>query len=146
MPLDWLALRADTIEALEHGVRETDHFDTVFVGDETFSNIEYPAAQIYPVNSSRSGGNKYEHRTEVSLIFRRDRGDDYIDDILHPMAYVIRECLAALSRTESLIEYYPNEIEDFVGELGGTGVVVLTIRWVTTTDADFAETSPNDYA
>jgi hypothetical protein len=146
MPIDWLRLRADTIEALEHGVDATDHFETTFVGDETFEHIEYPAAQVYPVNTTRSDGNKYEHRTEVSLIFRRDRGDDYIEDILHPMAHVIRESLAALSQTESLVEYYPNEIEDFVGELGGTGVVVLTIRWVTTTAADFAETSPNDYA
>lgn len=140
MAIDWLALRQDVIDAIEHGVVETDRFETTYVGARTFKRIDYPTAQVYPVNTTRSGGNEYTHSVEANLVFERRRSYDYRETVLHPMADTISECMDALAATESVVAYYPTEIEDFAGELDNTGVVIIRIAFEVTSQADFAET------
>jgi len=143
MAIDWLNVRLPPIEAVQHGVAATDHFATEYTGPRTFDAIDYPAAQVYPVETSRTDGNIFTHRIEANLVFERTRGYDYLDDVLHPMADVISECMSALANTGTVIAYYPNAIEDFAGELDNTGVVIIRIEFQVTTDVDMAETGPS---
>ena len=145
MALDWLSIRLAPIRAIQHGVAATDTFATEYLGPRTFDRIDYPAAQVYPVETSRSEGNEYRHRIEANLIFERTRGYDYLDDVLHPMADVISECMAQLAGEPSVGSYAPTAIEDFAGELSNTGVVIIRIEFQATTAVDFSETSPSSY-
>lgn len=142
MGLDWLNIRLPPIEAIEHGVAATGFFATEYIGPRTFERVDYPAAQVYPVDTTRSGSNEFTSRVEANLVFERTRGYDYLEDVLHPMADVISECMTALSNEESVVAYYPSTIEDFSGELDNTGVVVVRIEFTVTTLRDFADTAP----
>jgi hypothetical protein len=142
MAIDWLNVRLPPIEAIEHGVGATNHFETEYIGPRTFEAIDYPAAQVYPVETSRSGANEFTHRIEANLVFERTRGYDYLEDVLHPMADVIDECMTALSNESTVVAYYPSAIEDFAGELDNTGVVIIRVEFTVTTLRDFAETAP----
>jgi len=140
MAIDWLTVRQAPIEAIQHGVDATDLFETVMTGPRTFDRIDYPAAQVYPVNTTRTSGNEFLHNIEVNVVVERSRGYDYIEEVLHPMAGVITECMDALAATECVVTYVPSEIEDFAGELDNTGVVVIRINFEITTQVDLAET------
>jgi hypothetical protein len=115
MGLDWLNIRLPPIEAIEHGVAATDYFATEYIGPRTFDRIDYPAAQVYPLETSRSGSNEFTHRIETNLVFERTRGYSYLEDVLHPMADVISECMTALAGEDTVVAYYPSTIEDFAG-------------------------------
>jgi len=143
MTVDWLSVRLPAIEAIRHGVDAVGGFETEYLGPRTFKRIDYPAAQVYPINTSRSNANEFTHRIEANLIFERTKGYDYLEDVLHPMANTIEECMMALAATDSVVAYYPNEIEDFAGEMDGTGVVIIRVEFTVTTVVDFADTSPN---
>jgi len=145
MPIEWLQLRLAPIEGIQHGVAATDYFEAEYLGPRTFERIDYPAAQVYPVETSRSEGNEYRHRIEANLIFERTRGYDYLDDVLHPMADVIGECMEQLAQEPLVGSYAPTAIEDFAGELDNTGVVIIRIEFQVTTAVDFADTSPSSY-
>jgi hypothetical protein len=146
MPIDWLAVRADPIRAIEHGVGEVDAFETTFTGPTDFDRIDYPCAEVLPQSSSNSDGNEWTHRVDVALYFERERGYDYIDDVLHPTAWAIDECLAALAATESVVRYVPNSVEDYAGELDDTAILLVVVQFEVATLVDMADTSPNDYA
>jgi len=140
MAIDWFTVRAGPIKAIQHGIHETGLFETELTGPRTFQNINYPTAQTNPVNTTRESGNEFRHRIEANLVFERSRDYSYVDDVLHPMASVVAECMAALAATESVISYVPAEIEDFAGEMDNTSVLVLRIAFDVTTLVDLAET------
>lgn len=140
--VDWLALRQTVIEDIQHGVTAADTIETVMTGPRSVERMDYPVGQVYPQNTTRSDGNEYTHRIEANLVFERQRGYDYLDDVLHPMAEVIRECMAALAADDAVMTYFPNEIEDFAGQMDNTAVVIVRIEFTVTTLVDFAETGP----
>jgi hypothetical protein len=67
---------------------------------------------------------------------------DYIEDVLHPVAWAVVEVLDALAETESVVSYVPQTIEDFAGELDNTLVLLVAIQFEVTTLVDLAETAP----
>lgn len=140
MPIDWLAVRADPIEAVEHGVDATDTFDSIQVGPRTFDRISYPAAEVLPQETTRTSGNDFSHTIFTNLYFERSRDVDYIEDILHAVADVIGETMTALAATESAISFVPAGVEDYAGQLDNTQVLLVSIRWEVTTTVDLAET------
>jgi hypothetical protein len=140
MAIDWLTVRADPIEAAEHGVEATDTFETLYIGPRTADRISYPAAEVLPQATERTSGNEFQHTLFTNLYFNRSRGLDYIDEVLHVIADVITETLAAFARTETAISYVPASIEDYAGELDDTLVLLVSIRWEVTTTVELADT------
>lgn len=141
MAIDWLRVRSDPIEAIEHGVNEnSDLFETIYTGPITEDAMRYPVAEVLPENTSRADGNEFDHQIRVNLYFERGRDMDYVEDILHPVAGVVDECLAALSATPSVVTYVPGLIEDYAGELDNTYILLVSIRFDVTTLVDLAET------
>jgi len=145
MPIDWLAVRQPPIEAIEDGIAATDHYATTYTGPRTFERIDYPAAQTYPVRTTRSQGNEFTHRIEANLIFERTRGYDYHDDVLAPTAVTITECMAQLAATDSVVSFIPSEIEDYAGEMNNSGVVVVKVAFDVTTVHDLDQTRASAY-
>jgi len=142
MPIDWLAVRSDPIEAVEHGVRQVDAIDTAYVGPVTRDRLDYPAGEILPQSTTRSDGNEFTHSIYANLYFERGKDMDYIEDVLHPVAWCIDEVLSALADTDSVITYVPSSVEDFAGELDNTLVLLVAIQFEVTTLVDMAETAP----
>jgi len=130
MSVDWLTVRKDPIEAVEHGVQVSkDHFAAVDTGPQSFKRIDYPFAQVYPESSDRADATTWRHRILVNLFFERDREYDYVDDILHPTAAVLDNVLAELRATECITDFHPASIEDYAGELNNTGLILVTITF-----------------
>lgn len=142
MPIDWLAVRADPIEAVEHGVRQVDALETSHVGPVTYDRMDYPVGEVLPQSTSRTDGNEFTHTIYTNLYFERGRDMDYVEDILHPVAATVAEVLDTLSDTESVVSYIPQTIEDFAGELDNTLVLLVSIQFEITTLVDLRETRP----
>jgi hypothetical protein len=142
MSIDWLAVRAEPIRAVEHGVSEVDAIDTTYVGPVTTDRLDYPAGEVLPQSTTRSDGNEFTHTIYANLYFDRGPGMDYVEDVLHPVAWAVVEVLDALAETESVVSYVPQTIEDFAGELDNTLVLLVAIQFEVTTLVDLAETAP----
>jgi hypothetical protein len=137
---DWLKIRADPIEAVEHGVDAADdHFATTDTGPVSFDRIDYPFAQVYPESTQRADATNWRHRIVVNLFFERDRGLDYVSEVLRPTAAVIDATLVAMQATDCITNYHPTSVEDYAGELNNTGLLLVTITFecVTQVDPDF---------
>lgn len=138
--VNWFDVRAPPIRAIEHGVRESGVFNTEYVGPKTWERIDYPVGEVMPQSTSHTGGNEFTHSVFANLYFERSRDTDYVDDVLHPVAAVIEESLAALSNTESVVAYRAQSVEDFAGELDDTLILLVSIEFEVTTLVDLAET------
>jgi hypothetical protein len=143
MAVDWLKIRADPIRAIEHGVAEASAINETHTGPVTYDAMEYPVGEVLPQSTTQSDGNEFTHRIFANLYFERERRQDYVDDILHPVADVIDESLAALSAETSVIRYVPTSIEDYAGELDNTLVLLVSIEFTVTTAVDLADTAPS---
>lgn len=142
MAIDWLAVRRDPIEAVEHGVRETaDHFETIMIGPRSWDRIEYPVAEVLPQATNRQSGNQFQHTIFANLYFRRSRDHDYVGDVLHRIAAVVTNVLQACAETDTIGTYVPAAIEDYAGELDGTSVFLVSVRFEIGTSHDLAQTS-----
>jgi len=142
MAIDWLRVRADPIEAVEHGVRENaDLFESVWVGPTNYNRIDYPAAEVLPQSTNREGGNQFSHTVFCNLYFERGRELDYVDDVLHTVAGVVTDVLQTCAETDTIGTYVPAEIQDFSGELDGTSLFLLSIRFEIGTSHDLADTA-----
>lgn len=139
--VDWLEVRAAPLRAVEHGAELNDGtFETVYTGPKTWDRMDYPVAEVLPQDSARTGGNEWTHTLMTNLYFERGRDTDYVEDVLHPVAAVIEDTLAALSATECVVSYVPQSIEDFAGEVSDSLVILVSITWEVTTQVDLAET------
>lgn len=136
--VDWLKFRARPIRAVEHGVAAVDAFEDSYTGPRTFDRIDYPIAEVLPQETARTDGNEFTHTIYANLYFERERGQDYVDDVLHPTAAVIDEVLAALKATECVVTFVPAAIEDYAGELDDTLVLLVSIRFEMVTVVDLA--------
>lgn len=128
---DWLRIRSQPIEAVEHGVEQVADaglLESTHTGPRTFDRMDYPIGEVLPDETSRSGATTWEHSIVVNLYFRRDRDLDYIDDVLHPVAAVLDETLSALGTVDCITDYHPASIQDFAGELDNTSVLLVMIR------------------
>jgi hypothetical protein len=135
--VDWLAVRANPIEAVEHGVQESASlFEHVHIGPRSFDRIDYPAAEVLPESTERTDATNWQHTIVTNLYFERGRGLDYVDDILHPTAAVLDNVLAALSELPRVNNYYPASIEDFAGQLDNTQLLLVSIRFQCVTQVD----------
>jgi hypothetical protein len=134
---DWLSIRADPIEAVEHGVAQADtFFASRHTGPVTFEKIEYPAAEVLPDETSRADATNWSHGIMVNLYFERDRELDYVDDVLHAVADVIENVHAELETLPTTNNWYPESIQDFAGELDNTALLLVMIRFRITTAVD----------
>jgi hypothetical protein len=143
MAVDWLAVRADPIEAVEHGVavaEQNGSLEATDTGPRSFDRIDYPFGQVLPQDTRRTDGNEFTHTINVALLFERGRETDYVDDILHPVADVIDEVLSELSATDSVVTYVPSAIEDYAGELDDTLLIMIRVEFTVTTLVNLAET------
>lgn len=143
MAIDWYAVRADPIEAIQHGVDATadaGHLETTHTGPRTFGRIDYPVGEVLPQESARTDGNEFRHTVYANLYIERSREMDYLADVLHPTAAVISESMSALSNTKSVVSYVPASVEDFAGQLDDTLLLLVTIRFEVSTLHDLADT------
>ena len=128
--VDWLKVRREPIEAVQHGVGEVDNlFGSVHTGPRSFDRIDYPAAEVLPDETARADAQNWEHSIYVNLYFERTRSLDYIEDVLHPTAAVLDEVLASLSAVGCITNYHPQSIQDFAGELDNTSVLLVSIQF-----------------
>lgn len=129
--VDWLDVRADPIEAVEHGVEQaSEHFAAgPYLGPRTFDALDYPTAEVLPDETTRTDPTNWQHSIIVNLYFERQRGLDYVEDVLHPVAAVLDEVTLALSDVDCATDYHPERIQDFAGELDGTGVLLVSITF-----------------
>lgn len=129
--VDWLAIRSDPIEAVEHGVTEASaHFEAgPWVGPRTYDRLDYPAVEVLPDETQRVDATDWTHTVVVNLYFERSRDLDYVADILHPTAAILDEVLTALSDVSHVTNYHPESIQDFAGELDGSSVLLVSIRF-----------------
>lgn len=140
MSLDWFTVRAPPIDVCEHGVRENSNvFDTIFVGPRTWDRITYPSAMVLPESTTRSGGNDFEHRVDVVMYFERTRDYDYLEDVMHPVASVIRDTLEAARATEEIVSFIPAVVEDYAGEMDNTQVLLVRVQFEFMTLVDVQE-------
>ena len=138
--VDWLQVRQDPIEAVEHGVDASDAlFESTHTGPVTFDRIDYPVAEVVPDATERTDGTNWDHSIFVNLYFERDRDLDYVDDVLHPTAEVIEQVLAELSTLPEVTNYYPQTVQDFAGELDNTSLLLVMIRFRCMTAIDPGE-------
>lgn len=139
--VDWLAVRADPIEAVEHGAEAaSEHFRAgPYVGPRTYDGLDYPAIEVLPDSTERTGPTNWTHSIVVNCYFQRSRGLEYVGDVLHPIAAVLDECLDALSDVGCANNYYPESIQDFAGELDNTSVLLVSIRLRVTTSVNPGE-------
>lgn len=136
---DWLRIRKEPIEAVEHGLSQVPQLSATYVGPRTWDNIEYPIAEVLPQSTNYAGGNDFTHQIFANLYFERGRDTDYIEDVLHPVADALDECLASLSNTQETTEYRPESIEDYAGELDNSLVLLVSIRFHIRTAVDLAD-------
>ena len=130
MPTDWLQIRREPIEAVEHGVAQaSDHFRSTHTGPRTFDRIDYPVAEVLPDSTERADATNWRHRIVVNLYFERGRDMDYIEDVLHPTAAILDEVLGALGEVECITDYAPQSIQDFAGELDNTSLLLVSIQF-----------------
>jgi hypothetical protein len=135
--VDWLSVRADPIEAVEHGVEaESDLFRSMHTGPRSFDRIDYPLAEVLPEETNRLDATNWSHAVRVNLYFERGRDLDYVEDVLHPVAGVLDSVLTSLGDTECTNNYYPETIEDYAGELDNTKLLLVSIRFRVTTLVD----------
>jgi hypothetical protein len=139
MSLDWYDIRAPPIEACQHGVAVADVSEVNYTGPRTFENIDYPAGEVLPQQTSRTAGNEFQHDIFVNLYFERGRDTEYLD-VLHHVSSVISEVMGALSNTEDVISFVPAVIEDFAGELDDTLILLVSTRFEITTVVEMADT------
>lgn len=127
--VDWLRIRKDPIEAVEHGVAQSDSFfESIHTGPVTFDRVDYPLAEVLPDATERADATNWTHSIMVNLYFERDRELDYIEDVLHPVADVLDNVLAELDTLAEVTNYYPESIQDFAGELDNTSLLLVMIR------------------
>lgn len=141
--VDWFDIRKDPIEAVEHGVDAADyHFDSSHTGPVSFGRISYPVAEVLPQETTRQDATNWIHRIDVNLYF--DRGNDdtdlgastYVEEYLHATAAVIDAVLGSLSDVPKATNYHPTRIEDYAGELDGTSLLLINIRFEVMTAVD----------
>ena len=136
---DWYTRLAAPIEAVAHGVEQVPTFETTYVGPTTFSNMRYPVAEVLPDDTTRTGPTDWTHTIVCNLYFERSRDTDYLGDVLHPVAAVLDEALAALSTVECITNYHPASIQDFAGELDDTKLLLVSIQFEATTQLNPGE-------
>lgn len=134
---DWLSVRAEPIEAVEHGIAEaSEHFAATGTGPRSFDRIDYPYAMVLPESTERATTTDWRHRISVMLLFEWSRGMDYVDDVLHPLAAVLDETLSALGDVECITDYHPNSIEDFAGDRNNSLLLMVRVRLECLTQLD----------
>lgn len=130
MTTDWAARLSAPIEAAEHGVETTDaQFGSVHTGPLNFGSIDYPAAQTYVEELSRSSGVNWELSIGTTLYYEWDRDTELTGDIVHPLAAVIEATLAAFDATECIGNYHPSRIDFFSGEPANSLVLAVSIQF-----------------
>lgn len=138
--VNWLDIRRKPLEAIEHGISATETpFGETHTGPVSFDAMDYPVAEILPETTERASGTEWTHRIIVNLFFQRERGLDYVDDILHPVADVLDATLAELGTVDCINNYAPTRIEDYAGELDNTSVLLVSITLEATTLIDPGE-------
>jgi len=134
---DWLTIRKDPIEAVEHGVAESPAtFAHQHLGPVAFDRMDYPAAEVLPDSTERADATNWDHDILVNLYFERGRELDYVADILHPVAGTIECVLTALGDVPRATNYYPVTVNDYAGELDNTSLLLVMIRFRITTQVD----------
>jgi hypothetical protein len=133
---DWLTVRRGPIEAIEAGVNTAGDFASTHTGPRTFDRIDYPVAEILPQQTTRQDATNWQHSVFVNLYFRRDRGLEYIDDVLVPWASMVDAVLLELDDTPKTTDYHPNRVEDFAGELDNTQLLLVLTEFQITTAVD----------
>lgn len=135
--VDWLDTLSSPIEAVEHGVEQADqHFATQHSGPLTFDRIDYAAAQTYLEELSRTSSTDWLWSIRVVLYFNFSRDTDLVEDILHPTAAVLEECLTALGTVDCINNYNPNRIDFYSGEPNNSLVMAVSIQFQATTLID----------
>jgi len=128
--VNWLSVRKDPIEAVEHGLATADAtIETGFTGPVNRNAMRYPVGQVLPQSTSRADATNWQHTIVTNLYFERGRELDYVEDILHPTAAVLDNVLAAVSELPRVNNYYPASIEDFAGQLDNTQLLLVSIRF-----------------
>ena len=139
---DWYDILAEPLAAAEHGIAEADaFFGSVHDGPLNFNSIDYPAAQTYLENFEQSGGQGTEFQIAVSttLYFEWSRDTDTREDVLHPLAAVIQETLAAFATVGCITDYHPARIDFFAGEPQSSLVLAVSIQFRVRTLVDPGE-------
>lgn len=139
---DWADTLAAPIEAVRHGVDAADRlFASTHTGPLSFTEVDYPAAQVYTTGFARTGPTDWEHTITATLYFDWDRttNADYIEDVVHPVAGVVDEVLAALGTVDCITDYHPARMDFFTGEPSNTLVLAVSIEFKATTLLDPAE-------
>lgn len=134
---DWHATLAEPLSAAEHGIVESDsHFGSVHDGPLNFDRIDYPAAQVYLEEFSRSSATDWEIAVSTTLYFEWDRDTETREDVLHPLAAVMNETLGAFAGVECITDYHPARIDFFSGEPASSLVLAVSVQWRVTTMVD----------
>lgn len=140
MPIEWTERLSAPVEAAEHGVAEADQrFSSTHTGPLNFDRIDYPAAQTYVETFERAGQTDWTFSIATTLYFRWDRDSTFVDTIVHPLASVIEETLAAFDATYCIGNYHPARIDFFSGEPTGDLVLAVSVQFQVTTLLDPGE-------
>lgn len=128
--VDWHDTLAAPLAAAEHGVEaSSDLFGSVHDGPLTFDRIDYPAAQVYLDTVESADATNWQQTISTVLYFEWDRQSTTREDILHPVAGVLEETLAAFDGVDCITNYHPNRIDFFSGEPQNSLVLAVAIQF-----------------
>jgi hypothetical protein len=134
---DWYDTLTAPVAAAEHGVDATDEFfGSVHDGPLTFDAIDYPAAQVYVESFERSAATDYAMNVSTTLYFEWSRDTEFAEDVVHPLAAVIEETLAAMDDVGCITDYHPARIDFFSGEPASSLVLAVSVQFRVTTLVD----------
>ena len=137
---DWYDILAEPLAAAEHGIAEADaFFGSVHDGPLNFDRINYPAAQTYLETFERADGTSWTLGVSTTLYFEWSRDTDTRDDVLHPLAAVIQETLAAFATVDCITDYHPARVDFFAGEPQSSLVLAVSVQFRVTTLVDPGE-------
>lgn len=140
MDIDWYDTLTAPLDAVQAGIEASDaHFRSTHEGPLTFDRIQYPAAQTYVEEFSRSSPTEWTYAVSATLYFDWSNVASYREDVAAPLASVIRESLAQLKATECITDYHPARIDFFSGEPNNDLVMAVSVRFEVTTLLDPAE-------
>lgn len=127
---DWETRLAEPLAAAEHGIATADEFfGSIHDGPLNFDRINYPAAQVYLENFERADATNWTIGISTTLYFEWGRDTDTREDVLHPLAAVIEETLAAFQGVGCITDYHPARIDFFAGEPRQSLVLAVSVQF-----------------